>query len=123
MAPWLRALRTACLLLVLTAGAVHPAHAADPAPSGDASRAGSRYGEGRERPGRTEPRAPETVPSYPSLDPPAADRSHDTALAPNPTLPPTSPEPPLHVLPLGGGLILMGLGLGTAFVGLRVRRR
>ncbi|MFJ8488854.1 hypothetical protein ACIRBZ_10865 [Streptomyces sp. NPDC094038] len=31
-------------------------------------------------------------------------------------------EPMLHVLPLGSGLVLIGLGLGLAFVGLRVRR-
>ncbi|MFF7979724.1 hypothetical protein ACFZDK_11395 [Streptomyces sp. NPDC007901] len=31
-------------------------------------------------------------------------------------------EPVLHVLPLGSGLVLIGLGLGLAFVGLRVRR-
>lgn len=31
-------------------------------------------------------------------------------------------EPALQILPLGGGLILVGLGLGLAFVALRVRR-
>ncbi|MGY4923831.1 hypothetical protein [Streptomyces sp. 900105755] len=31
-------------------------------------------------------------------------------------------EPVLQVLPLGSGLVLIGLGLGLAFVGLRVRR-
>ncbi|MFJ9345229.1 hypothetical protein [Streptomyces sp. NPDC101237] len=31
-------------------------------------------------------------------------------------------EPVLHILPLGSGLILIGLGLGLAFVALRVRR-
>ncbi|MFD8817439.1 hypothetical protein ACFV23_39630 [Streptomyces sp. NPDC059627] len=31
-------------------------------------------------------------------------------------------EPMLHILPLGSGLVLIGLGLGLAFVGLRVRR-
>lgn len=121
MTPWLRTLRTACLLLVLTAGAVQPAYAADHVPRADESRAGSRYGEGRDRPGRAEPQTPETVPSYPAAHPPAADPSHDTALPPSPTLPPT-PEPGLRVVPLGSGLILVGLGLGMAFVGLRVRR-
>lgn len=31
-------------------------------------------------------------------------------------------EPTLRILPLGGGLILVGLGLGLAFVALRLRR-
>ncbi|MGW1873266.1 hypothetical protein [Streptomyces sp. NPDC001975] len=33
-----------------------------------------------------------------------------------------SSEPVLHILPLGSGLVLIGLGLGLAFVALRVRR-
>lgn len=33
-----------------------------------------------------------------------------------------SAGPMLHILPLGSGLVLMGLGLGLAFVGLRLRR-
>ncbi|MET7573572.1 hypothetical protein ABZT04_34530 [Streptomyces sp. NPDC005492] len=31
-------------------------------------------------------------------------------------------EPVLRILPLGSGLVLIGLGLGLAFIGLRVRR-
>ncbi|MBF8171362.1 hypothetical protein IW294_11420 [Streptomyces olivaceus] len=31
-------------------------------------------------------------------------------------------EPVLRVLPLGSGLVLIGLGLALAFVGLRLRR-
>ncbi|WP_165396256.1 hypothetical protein [Streptomyces sp. F001] len=31
-------------------------------------------------------------------------------------------EPVLKILPLGSGLVLIGLGLGLAFVALRVRR-
>ncbi|MEV5316619.1 hypothetical protein AB0K92_02895 [Streptomyces sp. NPDC052687] len=31
-------------------------------------------------------------------------------------------EPVLRILPLGSGMVLIGLGLGLAFVGLRVRR-
>ncbi|RPE42384.1 hypothetical protein EDD90_5512 [Streptomyces sp. Ag109_O5-1] len=31
-------------------------------------------------------------------------------------------EPVLQILPLGSGLVLIGLGLGLAFIGLRVRR-
>jgi len=30
--------------------------------------------------------------------------------------------PVLRILPLGGGLVLIGLGLGLAFLGLRLRR-
>jgi hypothetical protein len=33
-----------------------------------------------------------------------------------------SGEPVLRILPLGSGMVLIGLGLGLAFVGLRVRR-
>ncbi|MFD8423552.1 hypothetical protein [Streptomyces sp. NPDC059466] len=37
--------------------------------------------------------------------------------------PGTAPaRPTLRILPLGGGLILVGLGLGMAFVALRLRR-
>jgi hypothetical protein len=31
-------------------------------------------------------------------------------------------EPVLQILPLGSGLVLIGLGLGLAFVALRLRR-
>ncbi|WP_086734798.1 hypothetical protein [Streptomyces glaucescens] len=31
-------------------------------------------------------------------------------------------EPVLRILPLGSGMVLIGLGFGLAFVGLRVRR-
>ncbi|MFJ8081711.1 hypothetical protein ACIQ6Y_13970 [Streptomyces sp. NPDC096205] len=34
----------------------------------------------------------------------------------------TPAEPMLHVLPLGSGMVLIGLGLALAFVGLRLRR-
>ncbi|WP_406726452.1 hypothetical protein WJ438_19870 [Streptomyces sp. GD-15H] len=34
----------------------------------------------------------------------------------------TGTEPMVRILPLGSGLVLMGLGLGLAFVGLRLRR-
>jgi hypothetical protein len=36
--------------------------------------------------------------------------------------PGTAPQPVLKILPLGGGLILIGLGLGLAFLALRLRR-
>ena len=34
----------------------------------------------------------------------------------------TPAEPVLRILPLGSGLVLIGLGLGFAFIGLRLRR-
>ncbi|MBL3665000.1 hypothetical protein JL475_02995 [Streptomyces sp. M2CJ-2] len=34
----------------------------------------------------------------------------------------TGAEPMVRILPMGSGLVLMGLGLGLAFVGLRLRR-
>ncbi|MFD6324744.1 hypothetical protein ACFWOL_18155 [Streptomyces sp. NPDC058442] len=34
----------------------------------------------------------------------------------------TGAEPVVRILPLGSGLVLIGLGLGLAFVGLRLRR-
>jgi hypothetical protein len=66
-------------------------------------------------------------------DPAVPDRSEATA-APEPSQgaatpaeqnavrPATAPQPMLRILPLGSGLILIGLGLGLAFVALRVRR-
>ncbi|MEV5978724.1 hypothetical protein [Streptomyces sp. NPDC052114] len=98
----------------------------------ETSRAGSRPGEGRHRPGRAE--------SLPALPLPSA---HTPAPTPQVTPPPRRPEPtpaarhdvaseamdpppggpvlPVpRVLPLGGGLVLIGLGLG--FLGLRLRR-
>jgi len=128
----------------------HPSYAAEhaapytarPAPSADASRAGSVPGEGRARPGRAEPAAPDDPddpgtedgePTGPVRDPDVPDRSEASA-APEPSRDPVisvhqnvvgrapTPEPVLQILPLGSGLILIGLGLGLAFVALRVRR-
>lgn len=119
--------------MVLVAGAVPSVHAAEPGPAD--SRAGSRAGEGRERPGRQEvwPLAPDDT-YAPSEDPdPEPDgpgtgtsAGPDTA-PPPPAAPPgadnaTVEEPVLRVMALGSGLILMGAGLGLAFVGLRIRR-
>jgi hypothetical protein len=114
------------LFLVLVAGAVPAAHAAEPDPA--TSWAGSRAGEGRERPGRQEawPQAPEDETYVPPEDPAPEPDDPDAAL-PVPVAPPgtdgaTGEEPVLRVLTLGSGLILMGVGLGLAFVGLRIRR-
>ncbi|MEU1023291.1 hypothetical protein ABZ366_14630 [Streptomyces sp. NPDC005904] len=90
-------------------------------------RAGSRPGEGRARPGRADapipdPPAPPSPP--PDVSPPRPERVSVT-LRDGMSDPkePTSTEsvlPGPRVLPLGGGLVLIGLGLG--FLGLRLRR-
>ncbi|WP_326580520.1 hypothetical protein OG250_21210 [Streptomyces sp. NBC_00487] len=121
------------LLVVLVTGAVPAVYAAEPDPA--TSWAGSRAGEGRERPGRqdAEPVEPEDDAYAPPEEPPPVpdatgvpEPSQDAAL-PVPAVPPgagtvTSEEPVLQVLSLGSGLMLLGLGLGLAFVGLRIRR-
>ncbi|WP_019073520.1 hypothetical protein [Streptomyces hokutonensis] len=115
------------------------------------SRAGSQAGEGRERPGRTarpsaeedenggadedtaEPTADEDGASAVPTAADSASPSEEAAAVPS--SPPLRPvhqtvthaeddptEPVLRILPLGSGLILIGLGLGLAFIGLRVRR-
>jgi hypothetical protein len=139
MTPWLRTLRVTGLLLVLMTGVVPLSYAAEPAPSADASRAGSVAGEGRARPGRAEPTAPDdpgtedAQPTDAGRDPAVPDRpeaSPATEPSGNAVIPvrqnvvgrAPAPEPVLQILPLGSGLILIGLGLGLAFVGLRVRR-
>ncbi len=157
-------------------------------PSDEPSRAGSRAGEGRERPGRREtaeraphdrgergrgdPReaddgGPGTVPRRPDADAgierpdtagvgglPDAPRERDgdtvsrapgsgdtvpraptsQGAVPVPSAPSQAPapgtvtsaersvEPALRILPLGSGLVLIGLGLGLAFVALRMRQ-
>ncbi len=142
VATWLRSVRVtgpvlvAGLLVVLTTGAAPTAYAADPDPA--TSWAGSRAGEGRERPGRPDavPVEPEdetsTPPEAPAAEPdgsdsPLAPDSSQNAALPVPGVPPgsgtaTVEEPVLQALALGGGLILIGMGLGLAFVGLRIRR-
>jgi hypothetical protein len=150
MTPRLTAFRVAGLLLVLTTGAIRPSYAvsyaADPTPSAGVSRAGSSEGEGRTRPGRSEPTAgdedengnhEDTVPTYTDRDPAGEDAASDhpeATDAPEPSRPAavpvqhqevgpaSAPEPVLEILPLGSGLILIGLGLGMAFLALRLRR-
>jgi hypothetical protein len=148
--PWLRTLRAASVLLVLMASApVQASYAAEPIPG--QSRAGSRAGEGRERPGREATPRDEDAARLPGLDPGVPDapdvpgRPEATAdsgigpdIGPEPTrnaTPSSSPsvdqavgsparttEPVLRILPLGSGLVLIGLGLGLAILALRVRR-
>lgn len=133
MTPWLRTLRTCGTLLTLAAptlaasphGTTSPydaSYVARPAP--DASRAGSLAGEGRERPGRRESAPPDDAAyeeAVPVPEPTSVpeDESGDAAAA----RPATVSGPVLRVLPLGGGLVLIGLGLGLAFVALRLRVR
>ncbi|MFE7658190.1 hypothetical protein ACFU6M_35870, partial [Streptomyces bottropensis] len=86
MAPTFRTARltglvlVAGLFLVLVAGAVPAAHAAEPDPA--TSWAGSRAGEGRERPGRQEawPQAPEDETYVPPEDPAPEPDDPDAAL-------------------------------------------
>lgn len=169
--PWLRPLRVTGLLLVLLAGPAPMSYAVphvssyEPAPS--ESRAGSRAGEGRERPGRAPAPTKETEETEEEQqeeqdeeaapdeaqeeaqdedagaghpDGPADGEQSEGAVAPETpgnTVPRSHPpfdaeqaagrhvrasEPVLRVLPLGSGLVLIGLGLGLAFVALRVRR-
>ncbi|WP_226966900.1 hypothetical protein [Streptomyces phaeolivaceus] len=119
------------MLVVL--GAVPAGYAAEPDPA--TSWAGSRAGEGRERPGRQDagPLEPEDD-GYPPPGEPTLGRPDgpDAGIAPEPSRPvPAAPpgtgtataeEPVLQFLTLGSGLVLTGLGLGLAFVGLRIRR-
>jgi hypothetical protein len=153
--PWQHALRATALVVALGAGAVVSPYgagvsygavqsvrsyddpgggalAARPTPSapGKPSRAGSRAGEGRERPGRPEdpdrergdgeataaPEEPrETVPE-PSATTERPVREAAAARADRPV------GPVLRILPLGSGLVLIGLGFGLAFFALRLRR-
>ncbi|MDX2932436.1 hypothetical protein [Streptomyces ipomoeae] len=138
------------LLVVLVAGAGPSVYAADPDPA--TSWAGSRAGEGRERPGRqgvdvteleaaedaanargvgdaggasTDSEEPAGEPDGPEAD--VAPEPSQNAALPVPSYASrhgsgTADEPVVQALALGSGLILMGLGLGLAFVGLRIRR-
>lgn len=110
----------------------------DPAPVADVADrafedlAGSAAGAGRERPGRPvgEPANPETVLAARPV--PVRPRTEPLPQAPAPS----SPPPPVsalgtepneraadlaaHILPLGTGFALMGLGFG--YMGIRLRR-
>ncbi|WP_329274141.1 hypothetical protein [Streptomyces sp. NBC_01451] len=132
MTPRLRTLRTCGILLALAAPtlAASPYGTAPPydrvpyvaRPAPDASRAGSPAGEGRERPGRRESAPPDET-TY-----------EEAVLAPVPASVPDGPRdadalpgtvsgPVLRILPLGGGLVLIGSGLGLALLTLRLRVR
>ncbi|MGW0907295.1 hypothetical protein [Streptomyces sp. NPDC002853] len=129
MTPWLRPL---LILTVLTAvSPISLSYAVEPSPGG--TRAGSVSGEGRARPGRDEP-PPSVAASEPPRRPPR--QISTPAATPAPEVWPqgrataasdvtrrTAAEPvvpALRVLPLGSGLVLIGLGLG--FFAVRLRR-
>ncbi|MFJ3667887.1 hypothetical protein ACIPSE_15680 [Streptomyces sp. NPDC090106] len=121
-------------LLSLGAGTPPAAAAGDPspgvhAPRAEPSRAGSRAGEGRERPGRREPvpdpeaAAPRTATPSGVPEPVRTPVPPPSPVAQQAVTPDTQPTGPvLRVLPLGSGLVLIGLGLGTALLGWRLRR-
>jgi hypothetical protein len=127
---------------------LHPSALRPSRPAEEPSRAGSRAGEGRMRPGRpdgvegdddtgpgeapdsdaAQPEEPQTADAPDTLPPP-----EEAGLDPASPTPPTTvrqpvqqggapAEPVLQILPLGSGLMLIGLGLGLAFLGLRLRR-
>ncbi|MFJ6665714.1 MULTISPECIES: hypothetical protein [unclassified Streptomyces] len=134
------------------AGPQHPdapsgaASASYSVPSGEPSRAGSGAGEGRLRPGRQdgpwaqvegeEDSVPDSAAARPAEPetaetPTAARPTEEAGLDPTPgqsadrnaaRQTETAGEPTLRILPLGSGLVLIGLGLGLAFLGLRLRR-
>ncbi|MFF4060379.1 hypothetical protein ACFYZ8_32640 [Streptomyces sp. NPDC001668] len=114
--------------------AAHGPHRASPsaslAPSPSAatpSRAGSRAGEGRERPGRREEPVPEDadVADTGSGDgdlTAVSEPPHETAAAPPRSAQRAPARAKVFILPLGTGLVLVGLGLGLGLFALRVRR-
>ncbi|MFF4471616.1 hypothetical protein ACFYZ3_18850 [Streptomyces sp. NPDC001599] len=115
-------------------------------PGPEPSRAANRPGEGRQRPGRAEERAPERdgadedagrygdggdgVPEDPATAVPPGRTEAAEVLPATPSRSPSrsgaptraAAEPLLRVLPLGSGLVLIGLGLALGLVGLRLRR-
>ncbi|MFD3582072.1 hypothetical protein [Streptomyces sp. NPDC058683] len=126
-----------------------PSDSAGASASPEPSRAGTLAGEGRLRPGRPQGPAAAVQGQDEDEDEPGEETGAETGdaspaatsaqppreagLVPTPS--PSHPthqavahseedtsEPVLHILPLGSGLVLIGLGLGLAFVALRVRR-
>ncbi|MFD8380374.1 hypothetical protein ACFV2X_17795 [Streptomyces sp. NPDC059679] len=148
MRPALRRLRTLPAVLVM-AGVALPAVPLVARADDNDELAGTRAGEGRAHPGRTD--APDAAPPAASVGPAPSRRAgegagegregqrkqgertptqgpqgsyedaYDPADAARTDAVPTGRT--LRVLPLGTGLALMGLGLGLAFLGLRLRRQ
>lgn len=133
MTPWLRPLLVLAVLLAVSPVCV--SYAVEPSPN--ETRAGSVPGDGRARPGRDEPAPTSATASVPPYTPP----QRPPASTPPATTPPPVAKPPgkatkasdttrrtatepavpaLRVLPLGSGLVLIGLGL--AFFAVRLRR-
>ncbi|MEU5955880.1 hypothetical protein [Streptomyces sp. NPDC047525] len=132
MTPWLRPLLV--LTLFLAFSPISLSYAADPSPG--ETRAGSVSGDGRARPGRADPvpppplppsvsvppRTPEPVPAKKTAETKPSETSETRTTASDATRR-TATEPALpglRVLPLGSGLVLIGLGLG--FFAVRLRR-
>ncbi|MGW3563476.1 hypothetical protein ACWDSL_06180 [Streptomyces sp. NPDC000941] len=146
MRPALRRLRTLPAVLVMAGVALSAVPLVARADDND-ELAGTRAGEGRAHPGRTD--EPDAAPPAASVGPAPSRRAgeatgegregqrkqsqrtqgpqgsyedaYDPADAARTDAVPTGRT--LRVLPLGTGLALMGLGLGLAFLGLRLRRQ
>ncbi|MGW5734664.1 MULTISPECIES: hypothetical protein [Streptomyces] len=131
MTPWLRPLLTLTVLMAVApfSFASSLAYAVEPSPV--ETRAGSAPGEGRTRPGRADP-VPSVAPSVPPLRQPERDPAPVVAPTEDPPDQTTTASdatrrtaarpalPGLSVLPLGSGLVLVGLGV--AFFAVRLRR-
>ena len=134
MTPWLRPLLILTLLLAVSPFSIPSvSYAVEPSPN--ETRAGSAPGDGRARPGRADPVPPPppsrsaSVPAHRPKPPPAqadkqADEKADLRTTASEAARRTASEPAvvpgLRVLPLGSGLVLIGLGLG--FFAVRLRR-
>lgn len=129
MTPWLRPLLILTVLMAVSP--VSLSYAVEPSPG--ETRAGSVFGEGRARPGRDEPppsvaaseppRRPARQIPTPAATPAPEVRPQGRATAASDVTRRTAAEPvvpTLSVLPLGSGLVLIGLGLG--FFAVRLRR-
>ncbi|MCX5255842.1 hypothetical protein OOK27_17125 [Streptomyces canus] len=113
-----------------------PSASLAPSPSAATpSRAGSRAGEGRERPGRREEPAEEDADGTDSEETDAGETDagdgdltavseppQRTAVAPSRPAQQPAAAPKVFILPLGTGLVLVGLGLALGLFALRVRR-
>ncbi|GGX12781.1 hypothetical protein GCM10010297_37780 [Streptomyces malachitofuscus] len=78
-----------------------------------------------DRPDGPRPGSEEAVSRAPVDDTPASQEAVPVPSATSPTAAPNtvaSTEPVLRILPLGSGLVLIGLGFGLAFVALRMRQ-
>ncbi|MEU6341348.1 hypothetical protein ABZ883_10435 [Streptomyces sp. NPDC046977] len=114
---WRRAVAAASALVAGFGVAGAAAPGPGPGSSPTAGLAGSVPGEGRRHPGR-----PEGPPSSPSGQPVSQGprQVFDDSESSGPEAVPSPSGRVLEVLPLGAGLLLIGLGLG--FLGWRLRR-